>query len=93
MGPRAGRVAAVAAPTTPGASRTAEACAFCGKPRTAVRMLIAGDRAAICDACVDVCVDALIAEGVAPRYFSRWWRRLWQRARGTASPPTREGMP
>lgn len=34
------------------------ACAFCGKPRADVRLLIAGPRAAICDACVSFAVAA-----------------------------------
>jgi ClpX C4-type zinc finger len=41
-------------------------CSFCGKPRAAVRRLIAGPGVYICDRCVDLCVEVLDAGGGAP---------------------------
>lgn len=32
-------------------------CSFCGKERTAVRLLISGPTVQICDGCVELCVD------------------------------------
>ena len=34
-------------------------CAFCGKPGDAVKHLIAGRHAMICDECIDICIAVL----------------------------------
>ncbi|MFZ5476966.1 MAG: ClpX C4-type zinc finger protein [Myxococcota bacterium] len=39
-------------------------CAFCGRPRRCVAMMVAGPRAALCDACVAACVSVLKNLGV-----------------------------
>ncbi len=44
----------------------APACSFCGKDKTQAKVLIAGDRGYICDACVEVCRGLIATErGVA----------------------------
>ena len=50
-----------------------ESCAFCGKPGEAVKHLIAGRHAMICDACVDICI-AVLADKDAE------WREAARRA-------------
>jgi len=37
----------------------AESCAFCGKASEAVKHLIAGRHAMICDECIDICIAVL----------------------------------
>jgi hypothetical protein len=37
-------------------------CSFCGRPRAAVRKLVAGERAFICDRCVERCRHVLDSE-------------------------------
>ena len=49
------------APSTP-APATGVCCSFCHKPQSAVRKLIAGPDAAICNECVDLCNDILVEE-------------------------------
>jgi predicted molibdopterin-dependent oxidoreductase YjgC len=41
-------------------------CDFCGKPRTAVKFLVAGPRCHICEECVEVCQE-IIREETAKR--------------------------
>ncbi|HEY8369730.1 MAG TPA: ATP-dependent Clp protease ATP-binding subunit ClpX [Thermodesulfobacteriota bacterium] len=36
-----------------------EACSFCGKGRSSVRRLVAGDRSNICNECIEVCKEIL----------------------------------
>lgn len=50
--------------TAPPASApaTGVCCSFCHKPQSAVRKLIAGPDAFICNECVDLCNDILVEE-------------------------------
>jgi hypothetical protein len=45
-------------------------CTFCGKSHNAVKKLIAGPAAYICDACVALCVDFIREEGNFDKIFS-----------------------
>lgn len=42
-----------------GEAGDAESCAFCGKAAEAVKHLIAGAHAMICDECIDSCIAVL----------------------------------
>ena len=50
-------------------------CSFCGKAPEAVKRLIAGPTAYICEECIDLCNDILLEEGVAEPRKAR--TRLW----------------
>src|SRR5215510_1889317 len=50
-------------------------CSFCGKSPEAVKRLIAGPTAYICDECIDLCNEILLEEGVAEPRQAR--TRLW----------------
>src|SRR5437773_150835 len=41
-------------------------CSFCNTPQSAVRQLIAGSSAFICDECVAVCKDIVAQAGITP---------------------------
>ena len=49
----------------------AESCAFCGKAGDAVRHLIAGRHAMICDECLDRCIAALAEKDAEWRAAAR----------------------
>jgi hypothetical protein len=41
-------------------------CSFCNTPQSAVRKLIAGSSAYICDECVAICQDIIAQVGITP---------------------------
>ena len=49
----------------------AESCAFCGKPADAVKHLVAGARAMICDECIDICIVVLADQDAEWRAAAR----------------------
>jgi hypothetical protein len=49
----------------------AESCAFCGKAGDAVKHLIAGAQAMICDECVDSCIAVLAGKDAEWRAAAR----------------------
>ena len=46
-------------------------CSFCGKSQEAVKRLIAGPTAYICDECIDLCNDIILEEGAAEQSQAR----------------------
>jgi len=46
-------------------------CSFCGKSQDAVKRLIAGPTAYICDECIDLCNDIILEEGAAEQSKGR----------------------
>jgi hypothetical protein len=66
-----GAVGRLAGDADGGEAGAEESCAFCGKAGDAVKHLIAGAQAMICDECVDGCIAVLAGKDAEWRAAAR----------------------